>query len=198
MQNTPAARTTARPAPSATAQPLIRTDRLLLRPFAFADAPEVQRLAGAYEIADTTISVPHPYQLNDAIDWIEKQPRDFAAGRAVRFAIRLLPKETLIGAIELHDIDREHAQAELGYWIDQQRWGKGYATEAGTPVVRYGFDVLGLNRIYAHHLVRNVASGEVLRKLGMRQEGVLRQRVRKWGRFEDVVLCAVLRRDLDL
>jgi [ribosomal protein S5]-alanine N-acetyltransferase len=198
MQNVRAAPLATPVSPNLTAQPLIRTDRLLLRSFAFADAPDVQRLAGAHEIADTTISVPHPYRLSDAIEWIDKQPRDFAAGRAVRFAIRLLPKEMLIGAIELHDIDREHAQAELGYWIDKQRWGKGYATEAGTAVVRYGFEALALNRIYAHHLVRNPASGEVLRKLGMRHEGVLRQRVRKWGRYEDVVLCAVLRREFDL
>jgi ribosomal-protein-alanine N-acetyltransferase len=54
---------------------------------------------------------------------------------------------------------------------------------------------LGLNRIYAHHMVRNPASGRVLAKVGMKPEGLLRQRVRKWGVFEDVVLLALLREE---
>ena len=59
--------------------------------------------------------------------------------------------------------------------------------------MRIGFHSLGLNRIYAHHMHRNPSSGAVLRKLGMRREGLLRERVRKWGVFEDVVLYATLR-----
>ena len=54
---------------------------------------------------------------------------------------------------------------------------------------------LGLNRIYAHHMVRNPGSGRVLEKIGFVGEGMLRERVRKWGVYEDVVLCAVLRRE---
>ncbi len=44
-------------------------------------------------------------------------------------------------------------------------------------------------------MVRNPASGRVLEKIGFVREGLLRQRVRKWGVYEDVVLCALLRRD---
>ena len=77
-------------------------------------------------------------------------------------------------------------------------WGCGYASEAGSAAVRFGFESLGLNRIYAFHMARNLASGKVLQKLGMQPEGVLRQRVRKWGRFEDVMAYAVLRSDVIL
>jgi len=59
----------------------------------------------------------------------------------------------------------------------------------------YGFEVLGLNRLYAYHMTRNPASRRVLEKNGFRKEGVLRQRVRKWGKFEDVALWAFLRED---
>ncbi|HEY5909246.1 MAG TPA: GNAT family protein [Verrucomicrobiae bacterium] len=74
-------------------------------------------------------------------------------------------------------------------------WGKGYAVEASSAVLRFGFEELQLDRIYAHHMVRNPASGQVLAKIGMRKEGLLRQPVRKWGRFEDVVLLSMLRED---
>ena len=59
-------------------------------------------------------------------------------------------------------------------------------------MLRFGFGELKIHRIDAMHLVRSDASGAVLRKIGMRQEGILRERVRKSGRFEDVALCAVL------
>src|SRR5208283_1719344 len=74
-------------------------------------------------------------------------------------------------------------------------WGKGYSTEAARRVVRYAFEDLNLNRVYAHHMVRNPASGRVLEKIGMKREGLLRQRVRKWGVFEDVVWLAILQDD---
>ena len=59
--------------------------------------------------------------------------------------------------------------------------------------VRFGFEYLGLNRIWSYHMVRNPASGRVLAKVGMKREGVLRQHVRKNEVFEDVVLMALLR-----
>jgi len=178
------------------APPTIRTERLLLRPFARADAEAVSELAGAFEIADTTISVPHPYSLQLAIDWIMGHERGRRRGRAFRFAITEAASGRLNGCVELRDLDQEHSQAELGFWVGKPFWRLGYASEAASAVVQFGFESLGLNRIYAYHMARNPASGKVLQKLGMRREGILRQRVRKWERFEDVEAYAVLRSDV--
>jgi RimJ/RimL family protein N-acetyltransferase len=177
------------------ATPTLRTARLLLGTFASEDAPELQRLAGEREIADTTVSIPHPYDLDHALAWIGQQRREAVRGRATNFAIRLLPDARLIGSAGLRDIDPEHLQAELGFWIGREWWGQGYAREAAEAVIQFGFDSLGLNRIYAHHMARNPAAGKVLEASGMRQEGLLRQRVRKWGVYEDVVLYATIRDD---
>ena len=176
-------------------QPTLRTARLFLGPFEPGDAPELQRLAGAREIADTTLSIPHPYEMDHALAWIANQRKESVRGRATNFAIRLGPGSSLIGSVGLRDIDHEHMQAELGFWIGREWWGQGYASEAAASVIRFGFDVVGLNRIFAHHMARNPAAGQVLRHLGMQHEGVLRQRVRKWGVYEDVVLYAILRED---
>jgi ribosomal-protein-alanine N-acetyltransferase len=152
-------------------------------------------MAGAREIADTTVSIPHPYDLDHALAWIGHQRRESVRGRATNFAIRLLPDSPLIGCAGLRDIDREHLQAELGFWIGREWWGNGYAREAGAEVLRFGFEDLGLNRICAHHMARNPAAGRVLLHIGMQREGLLRERVRKWGVYEDVVLYAMLRAD---
>jgi ribosomal-protein-alanine N-acetyltransferase len=158
--------------------PTLQTARLVLGAFDLNDAAELQRLAGAREIADTTLSIPHPYELDHALAWIGQQRRETVRGRATNFAIRLHPEGALIGSAGLRDIDPEHLQAELGFWIGHEWWGKGYAREAASAVIRFGFESLGLNRIYAHHMARNPASGRVLLAAGMQREGLLRQRVR--------------------
>ena len=175
--------------------PTIRTARLLLGTFESEDAPDLQRMAGAREIADTTVAIPHPYGLDHALAWIANQRRESVRGRATNFAIRLLAGSQLIGCASLRDIDREHLQAELGFWLGRDWWGQGYATEAATAVIQFGFDTLGLNRICAHHMARNPAAGRVLLHVGMSREGLLRERVKKWGVYEDVAVYAILRED---
>jgi len=61
-------------------------------------------------------------------------------------------------------------------------------TEAAEALLLYAENTLGLHRIEAYHMARNPGSGRVLEKLGFRQEGLLRDRVRKWGQREDVLL----------
>jgi [ribosomal protein S5]-alanine N-acetyltransferase len=160
-----------------------------------ADADALQRLAGKREIADTTLAIPHPYTEQHARHWIAGCAELFAKRKGVVFALQTKREGELVGTMGLRDIDFEHAQAEMGFWVAVDYWGQGYATEAGRAVLGYAFTQLERNRIYAHHMVRNPASGRVLAKIGMKPEGVLRQRVRKWGVFEDVVAMAVLRRD---
>ncbi len=176
-------------------QPNLLTERLLLRPFTLDDAPSLHHLAGAREIADTTISIPHPYESDYARTWIAGHKSAFMQGTAVHFGIETKDVRQLIGAIALRDIEREHSQAELSFWIGVQWWGKGFVSEAARCLLGYGFEQLHLNRICAYHMVRNPASGRVLGKIGMKQEGLMRQRVRKWGIYEDVVLCAILHED---
>lgn len=173
--------------------PFLVAQRLVLRTFSRAEAPALQQLAGQRAIADTMISLPYPYPNGEAERMIEQFTDDFRAGRATPFAIVRREANQLIGAATLRDIDREHAQAELSLWITPSCWRQGYGTEAAGTMVRFGFEQLRLNRIYAYHLTRNPASGRVLEKAGFQREGLLRQRVRKWGVFEDVALLALLR-----
>ena len=166
-------------------QPTLVTARLQLRPFELNDAITVQRLAGATEIADTTLNIPHPYHPGMAEAWILTHRQLFRAGVLANFAVTLKSGGALIGAVGLR-IEPAHHSAELGYWVGHSFWNQGYCTEAARAILGYGFELLHLNRIHASHLTRNPASGCVMQKLGMRHEGTLRQHVRKWDRFEDV------------
>jgi RimJ/RimL family protein N-acetyltransferase len=172
--------------------PRLTTPRLVLRAFIPADAPTVERLAGAREVADTTLTLPHPYPAGGGVLWIESHAPAWAAGERLTLAICIADApHDIIGAITLSFVP-EHGRAELGYWIGSGMWGRGYATEAARAMVEFGFGSLRLNRIQAHHFTRNPASGRVLQKVGMRLEGVSRQAYRRWDRFEDVAMLAIL------
>jgi len=175
-------------------QPTLQTSRLILRPFELADGEDVRRLAGDRAIADTTLQIPHPYEIGMAEEWILTRRPKFEAGEEVVFAIVLRASGELIGAMGLV-VEKQFRRAELGYWIGRPYWGNGYGTEAGQAILEYGFRSLNLNRIHACHFKRNPASGRVLRKLGMKHEGSSPQHVLKWGVFEDVELYGILRSD---
>lgn len=176
------------------AYPLIETPRLRLRGFDLTDAPEVQILAGAREIADTTANIPHPYPDGAAEQWIAGQSGEWAAHRALALAVTLRESNGLVGCIGL-TFEPAHARAELGYWIGVPFWRRGFATEAALAVVDFSFRALGLNRVQAHHFARNPASGRVLLKSGLKREGLSARFLCKGGRFEDVVFYGALRRD---
>lgn len=172
-------------------QPSLETERLLLRAFTLADAPAVQDLAGAIEIASTTLRIPHPYEEGMAEAWIRSLDPVREEGTEIIFAITERETDLLVGAMGL-TLEPVHVRAEMGYWIGKPFWGRGYASEAGRALLGFGFDRLGLNCIHAAHFTRNPASGRVLQKLGMRPEGLLRQRILKWGVFEDIAPYSIL------
>ena len=162
---------------------ILETARLRLRPYAEADVSELVPLIGAREVAATTLRIPHPYTEQDA--------RAFIAGSLdpgkIWLAITLRADGRQIGGIGLR-VDEHHRHAELGYWLGVPYWGKGYATEAGREMVRYGFEDLKLHRIFASHFGHNPASGKILSKLGMKHEGCQREHLLKWDQFVDSVL----------
>lgn len=177
-------------------QPVLETNRLVLRLFTLADAPRVQHLLRDREIASTTMNIPFPYEDGMAEAWISSSRERYEQGEVVNFALVLRADGKLIGAMGLR-IDQEHGRAELGYWIGKNYWNQGYATEAAQAVVQYGFETGGLNRIHASHLTRNPASGRVMQKIGMQHEGRLRQHVRKWEVFEDLEIYGLLKSDYE-
>ncbi len=176
-------------------QAVLETPQLRLRPLKISDASVIQNAASMRPISDTMISIPHPYPDGEAERYVARQLAEQKAGRSFTFTIEQQAEGWFCGLVEVREIDREHSQGELSFWLVEEAWGRGYMSEVVQEVVRYVFETCDLNRIYAYHMKRNPASGRVLEKNGFRQEGLLRQRVRKWGQYEDVALWAILRQE---
>lgn len=166
----------------------LATDRLLLRPFSMDDAPAVQRLVSAYEIAENTLLIPHPYPEGGAAEWIARHgtmPNNHV------FAITLRDGGDVAGAIGL-EVQPDHDRGEIGYWIGVPYWGRGYMTEAARAVLGWAFESLRLHKVFAQHFTRNAASGRVLQKIGMTHEGSLRQHDKKWDAYLDIEVYGIL------
>jgi RimJ/RimL family protein N-acetyltransferase len=170
--------------------PTLETGRLRIRPYRETDIPELLPLIGTREVAATTLRIAHPYAEQDAWAFLElaKEPDK------LWLAITLRADGRQMGGIGLR-IEPEHRHAELGYWLGVPYWGRGYATEAAREVLRYGFEDLGLHRIFASHFKHNPASGTILKKLGMQYEGCQREHLRKWDQFVDSELYGIMRRE---
>jgi [ribosomal protein S5]-alanine N-acetyltransferase len=168
----------------------LETARLRIRPYSEADIPELVPLIGAREVAANTLRIEHPYTAEHAKQFLAR----IEADREVRLAVTLRTDGCLIGGVGLRLVE-DHQQAELGYWLGVPYWGNGYATEGAREMLRYGFEVLKLHRIFASYFKGNEASGRILKKLGMHHEGCQREHIRKWDQFMDLELYGLLRKD---
>ncbi len=175
-------------------QSYLTTSRLLMRSFQLSDAPRVAFLAGDFEVACMVSSIPHPYEVAMAVEWIQGHANQITCQIAMHYAIVRQADHLLIGAMGLQ-FDWKNQSAELGYWIGKPYWNQGYATEAAQAVLEFAFGELGLNRVEARHMTKNPASGRVMQKIGMSYEGTLRQAIYRFGNFEDAALYGILRRE---
>lgn len=145
--------------------PMIVTDRLVLRHPVERDLPAIAAICGDWNVARRLARVPHPYEIEDARFFLDH----VVPGEWV-WALTLPEADVLFGTIGLLPNDRGDA-AELGYWIAADAWGRGYATEAATTIIRFAFDTLGMSHLTSGYAVDNPASGRVLTKLGFRETG---------------------------
>ena len=153
--------------------PSLNTNRLIIDQIKPSDIPAIVVYANNSNITDNTRTMPHPYLEKDAFDWMKKANEGFKIGDLFMFAIRIKETSAFIGGIGL-TVDVDNNRAELGYWLAEPFWNKGYTTEAVQGLFKFGFNELNLNKITAVYLSSNEASGKVMIKNGMIKEGELK------------------------
>jgi ribosomal-protein-alanine N-acetyltransferase len=170
----------------------ISTERLILRDFVESDwaavhvyavDPEVVRFMpwGPNEEATTRSYIASVLNSQRA------SPR-----RSFELAVTLRADGRLVGGCGFHASDMYHREGWIGYVLNRDSWGQGYATEAARALLAFGFDHFELHRIYATCDPHNHGSAHVLEKLGMRREGHLRENKWQKGTWRDSFLYAIL------
>lgn len=174
--------------------PIIKTQRLILSDLQAADIPQIVKHASNKNVAVHTLNLPHPYSEKDAIYWINMANQGFKNQTNFIFAIRLKETGELIGGIGLA-LEKKFFRADIGYWIGEQFWNKGFATEATRAAIEFGFAELELNKLTACYVTGNPASGKVMVKCGMKKEGELKEHIFKSEVFETMILYGLTKRD---
>lgn len=174
--------------------PVIQTEHLILRPFKMHDCQDVFLYSSDREVARYVLWDAHR-SLSDTRNYIRYMLRLYREGQPCSWAIVLKETGKVIGSIGYMWLDPVNDSAEVGYSISRTWWNHGFTTEALKFVLHEGFTSLRLNRIEAQHDVRNPASGRVMEKCGMSQEGILRSRIKNKKEFIDVALYAILSKD---
>ena len=153
------------------------------------DINDIVRLANDEAIARMTAQLPYPYTMAHAETWLSYL--DTADHEHV-FAV--CHNEEFIGVIGVVH-EPEHERAELGYWLGQPYWNKGYMTAAADMAIAYAFTVLGVQKIYARCFSDNPGSARVLEKNGFVREGFLKDHCIRMGQTKDVLCYGLLKGD---
>ncbi len=178
----------------------LANERITLRPVVTEDAPILATLLGDRRVVSTTRSITYPYELSSAVERIADIHQREPLGELCSRVICLPDDPSLMGMVTLR-IDATHDSAELGYWLGVPFWGRGLGSAAAQLMLDHGFRKLGsenqgLHRIEAFCNADNPASARILEKLGMRQEGIQRDGIKRWGVYKDTLCFGVLRTDL--
>lgn len=161
----------------------LETERLVLRRWRVDDEEPLVRHANNRKVSVNLRDLfPYPYTLRHAREWIEHQtalldpPTNLVIEHAGQFVGN-------VGLNPLSDVCR--FTAEVGYWLGEDFWGRGFATEALTRFTEYAFATFPFERLEAWVFSSNPASARVLAKAGYEHEATLRASVFKEGRFLD-------------
>jgi RimJ/RimL family protein N-acetyltransferase len=170
-------------------QPVIKTEKFILRPFKMADAPDVAKQVNDKEIIKYVESLPYPYRLEDAKYWLKKVTAEKYKKEPgqVDFAIEIDGKAA--GSISLNNVKYGH-KAEIGYWLGKNFHGSGVMSKAIEQVCKFGFRELGLKRIFAVVHIDNKPSKKVLEKNGFQIEGIMKKASKRGSRCIDSYLLA--------
>ena len=174
----------------------LETERLALRPWRTGDEDALVRPANNRKVwLNLRDRFPHPYTLRDARDWLARR----AADADPRSDLAIEHGGEAIGGIGLMPMtDVARFNAEVGYWLGEPFWGRGFAAEALKGFTAYVFDHFPVERLEAWIFATNPASGRVLEKAGYEYEATLRRSAFKDGCFLDCHLYVRFRPRTDL
>lgn len=172
----------------------IESPRLLLRPVAPADLPDLLEVNGDPEVTRFL-----PYEtwrsLADAEAWFARMEEMAAGGTGQVFALVRRADTKVVGDLLLFKYNEGSARVELGYVLGRACWGQGLMGEAVAAACACAFDELGLRRIEAEVNPENVASCALLLRVGFTREGTLRQRWAAKGSAYDTHMFGWLAED---
>jgi [ribosomal protein S5]-alanine N-acetyltransferase len=173
----------------------LETSRLILRDFVQSDWQGIHSYASDPEVVRYLPFGPNTE--DDTKNYLQIEIKAHRKRNRQHFALAIALKEDkqFIGTCRISITDPNKSEGSIGFSLIREFWGQGYATEASQKLLEFGFQELKLHRIFATCDPRNNLSARVLVKIGMRQEGYLKEYELKKGEWQDRLLYAIIEKD---
>ncbi|HEX9494386.1 MAG TPA: GNAT family protein [Candidatus Limnocylindria bacterium] len=174
--------------------PQVTTDRLALRRVRQSDLDDIYAYASDPDVSRYTSWAPHTSP-DETRQFVRRVLDAYLEKRVANWGIELKAERKLIGMGGYVWWDPLQSAAELGYVIGKPYWGQGLMTEAVKAMIDFGFQRMALNRVVIRMDPRNIGSWRVAEKSGCRFEGIARQAIYAKGKFDDLMVWAILREE---
>lgn len=171
--------------------PTLETDRLLLRRMKTSDAKDMFEYSKMPEVTRYLLWQPHT-EISQTIEYLEYLQTRYRVGDFYDWGVVLKETGKFIGTCGFTTLDFTNNSAEVGYVLNRDYWGHGFAPEALMRVLRFGFMELNIHRIEARYMTPNTPSRRVMEKCGMSFEGVRRSSLYVKGSYRDIGTCSIL------
>jgi len=168
----------------------ITTERLILRRYTHNDIPDLVHVVSHPSVARATPEIPATETGVRAYIDQQNTYQPFEQDKCFDLAIERKEDGKVMGLLSL--VRREHQQAEIGWALGVEFRGQGYASEAASALVAYGFASLRLHRIQAETAITNTSSRGVMERLGMSKEAHLRETTFRDGEWLDSLIYGLL------
>jgi len=167
--------------------------RYVFRPFTLADVAKLANIASDCPLRVTSIGVPEPYTTEFARQLITEEGTGIPQAR--HWAVMRQGNDQLLGYAGLNHLDLDRRQAELRVWGGACQGQSLLVGHWSRTILRFAFQWINLERVYALQLERHASTGRLLASIGMRPDGMVRKRPRRESPLEDVICWALRRRD---
>ncbi len=170
-------------------------DDLVLRQISYADLDDYFGYLSDDQVLTYVPEECIPRTKERAREEIDYNLDLFRYKRSVYWAIARREDNKLIGSCGFNYWNRDHSRTEISYDLARKYWGKGIMTRVARSVLGFAFTRMELHRVEATVTPSNHASLKVLRKLGFKKEGVLREQKLLHGKFNDAIILSVLQKE---
>lgn len=174
--------------------PEMESERLIFRTIKKKDLNDIFEYSSDPRTSEYLLWEPHE-SVEFTKKFIDIILSKYKSGEYNDWAIVLKESKKMIGTCGLTRIDERNRTIEIGYVINPEYWGRGLATEAAKRVVKFAFEELGANRVEARFLYGNERSLNVMKKIGMKFEGYIRESLFVKGKYKSVGVSSILKRE---
>ena len=169
----------------------IETERLLLRKLQLSDVYEYyERLFGDGDVSRYMLFEPHQ-TIMESLESVQRKIARYEEGNFYCWGVELKEEAGLMGLVELLRFDEEANTCSFVYMLGCNYWNQGYGTELLKAVFRFAFEELEVERILADHMSKNIASGRVMEKAGMKHIGTEEGKYEKMGILYDAEIYEI-------